>query len=212
LSLDITLPTLVADLAATGWSRGEASLADVQALLDGKDAGGLNSLGADAFVPLIAAAGPAPAALARLAALALPPAVKARLDAVATLIAGLPGVTVTLDPTERHGFEYQTWIGFSLFGDGVQGEIGRGGASDIVTPTGEREPAIGFSLYVDGLVDAGLGVVDPRRVLVPVGTDPALAAALRAQGWSTVMALSDDATPADFRCTHRLDGVEPKPV
>jgi ATP phosphoribosyltransferase regulatory subunit len=63
LSLDITLPTLVADLAAAGWPIGRASLAEVQALLDGKDTGGLMALGAEAFVPLIAAAGPAPAAL-----------------------------------------------------------------------------------------------------------------------------------------------------
>ena len=212
LSLDITLPTLVADLAAAGWSLGRATLADVQALLDGKDTGGLVAVGADAFVPLIAAAGPAASALARLAALALPAAVQARLDAVTALVAGLSDITVTLDPTERHGFEYQTWIGFSLFGDGVPGEIGRGGAYDIVTPAGEHEPAIGFSLYVDGLVDAGLGVIDPRRVLVPLHTDPAIAATLRAKGWSTVAALSHDTNPADFRCTHILDGVEPKPI
>lgn len=212
LSLDITLPTLVADLAAAGWSMGRAALPEIQTLLDGKDAGGLTALGAHAFVPLIAAAGPADAALARLATLALPDAVRARLAAVARLVDGLSGVSVTLDPTERHGFEYQTWIGFSLFGDGVSGEIGRGGAYDIVTPAGEREAAIGFSLYVDGLVDAGLGVVDPRRVLIPLHTDPAIAATLRAEGWSTVAAFSHDADPADFRCTHILDGVEPKPI
>jgi ATP phosphoribosyltransferase regulatory subunit len=212
LSIDITLPTLVADLAAAGWPLGRASLGDVQALLDGKDAGGLAALGAGAFEPLIAAAGPAAAALDRLAALPLPDGVRDRLAAVAALVAGLSDIAVTLDPTERHGFEYQTWIGFSLFGAGVPGEIGRGGAYDIVTPDGGIEPAVGFSLYVDGLVDAGLGVVDRRRVLVPIHTDPALAAALRAQGWSTVAALTPDADPADFRCTHVLDGVEPKPI
>lgn len=212
LSLDITLPTLVADLAAGGWPLGAASLDDIQTLLDGKDVGGLTAVGAQAFEPLIAAAGPAPAALARLAKLSLPVAVRARLDAVAALIAALPDIAVTLDPTERHGFEYQTWIGFSLFGDGIQGETGRGGAYQIATPEGGTEAAIGFSLYVDGLVDAGLGVVDPRRVLIPLGTDPALAAALRAQGWSTVAAFTTDASPTDFRCTHILDGVKPKQI
>ncbi|KAB7648494.1 ATP phosphoribosyltransferase regulatory subunit [Polymorphobacter fuscus] len=212
LSLDLTMPTLVADLVAAGWPLGRASLADVQALLDGKDVGGLHALGAGAFEPLIAAAGPADAALARLAALPLPDAVRARLDAVAALVAALPDIAVTLDPTERHGFEYQTWIGFSLFGAGVPGEIGRGGAYAIVTPEGATEAAIGFSLYVDGLVDAGLGVVDARRVLLPLGTDAAVAARLRADGWATVAALSADARPADFRCTHILDGVEPRAI
>jgi ATP phosphoribosyltransferase regulatory subunit len=212
LSIDLTLPTLVADLVAAGWPIGRASLAELQALLDGKDVGGLAALGADAFSPLIAAAGPAPAALVRLGALALPAAVRDRLTAVAALVDGLPDVAITLDPTERHGFEYQTWLGFSLFGAGVPGEIGRGGAYRIVTPDGESEAAIGFSLYVDGLVDLGLGQVPPRRVLVPLHTDPAIAAALRAAGWATVAALTGDADPADFRCTHRFDGVEPQPI
>ncbi len=208
LSLDITLPTLVADLAAAGWSLGRATLVDVQRLLDGKDVGGLHALGAQAFEPLIAAAGPADTALARLAALDLPAAVRERLAAVSALVDSLAGVAVTLDPTERHGFEYQTWIGFSLFGAGIAGETGRGGAYRIVTPAGDSEPAIGFSLYVDGLVDAGLGVVDPRRVLVPLGTDPAVAAQLRRDGWATVAAFAAEASPADFRCTHIWNGVE----
>ena len=209
VSIDLTLPTLVADLVSAGWPMGRATLSELQALLDGKDVGGLAALGADAFAPLVAAAGPAPSALSRLGALALPAAIRERLAMVATLVKGLD-VAVRLDPTERHGFEYQTWIGFSLFGAGVQGEIGRGGAYGIVTPDGDSEPAIGFSLYVDGLVDCGLGQVPPRRVWLPTGINPAVAAGLRAAGWATVAALSADADPFDFRCTHVLDGVEPR--
>ncbi len=212
VSIDLTLPTLIADLVAAGWPSGRATLPELQALLDGKDVGGLAALGAQAFAPLIAAAGPAEAALARLAALTLPGAVQERLAAVAALVAGLPDVSITLDPTERHGFEYQTWLGFSLFGAGVQGEIGRGGAYRIVTPDGASEAAIGFSLYVDGLVDLGLGQASPRRVLVPLHTDPAIGSALRAAGWVTVAALTHDANPAAFRCTHAFDGVEPRPI
>lgn len=212
LSLDITMPTLVADLAAAGWPLGGASLAEVQALLDGKDIGGLHAQGAAAFAPLIAAAGPIDAALAHLSGLDLPPPVRDRLAAIAALVPTLAGIAITLDPTERHGFEYQTWIGFSLFGAGIAGEIGRGGAYRITHPDGGSEAAIGFSLYVDGLVDAGLGVSDPRRVLMPVGTDPAIAAGLRRAGWSTVAALTADADPTDFRCTHIFHGVEPTPI
>jgi ATP phosphoribosyltransferase regulatory subunit len=212
LSIDITLPTLVAELAAAGWPMGRASLAEVQALLDGKDVGGLEALGAGAFEPLIAAAGPADAAFARLASLALPAPVRDRIAAVQALVVRLDGVTVSLDPTERHGFEYQTWIGFSLFGDGIAGEAGRGGAYTITRPDGGSEPAIGFSLYIDGLVDAGLGISDPRRVLLPVGTDPAVGARLRGEGWSTVAALDAGAAPQDFRCTHLWNGLEPRQV
>jgi ATP phosphoribosyltransferase regulatory subunit len=212
LTLDITLPTLVADLVAAGWPMGRASLADVQTLLDGKDAGGLKALGAEAFEPLIAAAGPAATALARIGGLALPAAVSVRLAEIAALIAGLEGVTVTLDPTERHGFEYQTWIGFSLFGSGISGEVGRGGAYGITTPDGAEEAAIGFSLYIDALVDQGLGQVPPRRILLPPGTPATVGARLRAEGWATVAAFRADADPVDFRCTYRWNGVEAAPV
>jgi len=212
LSLDITMPTLVAELAAAGWSLGRASLEQVQALLDGKDSGGLAALGAGAFEPLIAAAGPAGEALARLAALPFPTGPAARLAEITALVARLEGVAVTLDPTERHGFEYQTWIGFSLFGADIPGEAGRGGAYLIMAPDGTEEAAIGFSLYVDGLVDAGLGVTDPRRILLPFGTDPAVGAQLRRNGWSTVAAFVAGASPADFRCGHVWNGVEPLPV
>jgi len=209
LSLDLTLPTLVADLTGAGWPLGRASLAEVQALLDGKDAGGLAALGAEAFEPLIAAAGPAEAALARLRALALPTDVQSRLDAVAGLVGGA-AVAVTLDPTERHGFEYQTWLGFSLFGGGLAGEVGRGGAYRIMRPDGSAEPAIGFSLYIDALVDLGLGRLPSRRLFLPVGTSPAVAARLRGDGWVTVAALDGDATPAG--CSHIWNGQDTRPV
>ncbi|WP_439546146.1 ATP phosphoribosyltransferase regulatory subunit [Sandarakinorhabdus sp.] len=201
LSVDLTMPSLVADLAAAGWPLGEASLAQVQAWLDGKDIGTLRAAGADAFVPLIAAAGPVPAAIAALKQLDLPDPVLNRLDAIASLANGLTGVTVTLDPTERHGFEYQTWLGFSLFGAGLMAEVGRGGAYHVQHPDGRAEAAVGFSLYVDGLVDLGLGQDSPRRVLLPAGTKAAAGAQLRRDGWVTVAALAGE-DAATMRCSH----------
>lgn len=202
LSVDLTMPTLVADLAAAGWPLGQASLAQVQALLDGKDIGALKALGADAFVPLIAAAGPVDAAIIALRQLDLPDAILDRLDAIAALAAGLTGVAITLDPTERHGFEYQTWLGFSLFGAGLATELGRGGAYLVAGGPHPAEPAIGFSLYVDGLVDLGLGIEPQRRILLPPGTPAAEGARLRADGWITVAAFTADASAAALGCSH----------
>nr|WP_295659421.1 ATP phosphoribosyltransferase regulatory subunit [Polymorphobacter sp.] len=209
LTVDLTLPSFVADLAAA-WA-GPAPIADlatVEALLDAKDSGGLAAGGASVYQPLIAAAGPAAAALVALARLDLPPNLTARIADVAKVVDALDGVAVTLDPTERHGFDYQRWIGFTLFADGVRGEIGRGGAYSVVHPDEMREPAVGFSLYVDGLVDAGLGVVERDRVLLPLGTLPAVGDRLRAEGWIAVAALDADAAPAAFRCTHVWNGVD----
>src|SRR3546814_7641898 len=107
-------------------------VAALQASLDGKDAAGLTALGADAYQPLIAAAGPVDQALKRLRAFGAGDALDTRLDAVSILVEPLRArAGVTLDPTERHGFEYQSWIGFSLFGEGVPGEIGQIGRAHV---------------------------------------------------------------------------------
>jgi ATP phosphoribosyltransferase regulatory subunit len=213
LTVDLTLPGLVADLATGPWPLNDGAREAVAALLDAKDVAGLRAAGAATYEPLIAASGPADAALARLRALSLGAAIDARLGDVAAIVAGLPdSVAVTLDPTERHGFDYQSWIGFAIFAPAVRGEVGRGGAYAVTHPGGATEPAVGFSLYVDGLVDAGLGVTAARRVLLPPGTPAAVGAELRAAGWSTVAAFADDVDGHAFRCTHVWNGVEVSPL
>ena len=209
ITVDLTLPSFVADLAAV-WAGPApiAGIAAVEALLDAKDSAGLAAAGASLYAPLIAAAGPAPAALAALTRLDLPPDLAARLIDTAAVVAALAGdendVAVTLDPTERHGFDYQRWIGFTLFADGIRGEIGRGGAYSVVHPDGATEPAVGFSLYLDGLVDAGFGITPRRRIALPAGTSRAVGEQLRSDGWVTVAMLDSGAATGD--CSHRWDG------
>ena len=221
LALDLTLPDLVAALHTAGLPSGVASLATLQRLLDGKDVAGLRAQGAQAYEPLITAAGPARSALAKLHALAeqWPAAAAAalmqRLHPLAHVIghlATLPDLSLSLDPTERHGFEYQSWLGVSLFGAGLTTEIGRGGSYTLLHPDGRTEPAIGVSLYLDGLVEAGFGASASRRLHCPASTSAASAAALRAQGWSTVIALAAGEDPACQRCTHVLVDGQPVPL
>lgn len=208
MSVDLTLPDLVGTLAAGPWPVA-ATLADVQTALDGKDGAALQALGAGRYGALIEAAGPAEAALARLKALDAAGALDTRITGLERLVAtASPHAAVTIDPTERHGFEYQTWIGFSVFAAGVRGEVGRGGTYLVRHPGGGEEAAVGFSLYVDGLVDAGLGALRRRRLFVPIGTDAALAAQLRTEGWTTVAALTDADTPIRLRCDYALENSE----
>ncbi len=209
LSIDFTLPDLLGQLAG---DMAPDTLAALREALDGKDAAGVAAIDR-AYLPLIEAAGPFEAALARLRESAHGPALKTRLDGLAEIAASVPaGVALTLDPTERHGFEYQSWLGFSLFKTGVPVEVGRGGSYAIVHDDGAEEPAIGFSLYADAILDAGLAPVERRRLFVPVGADPAAAAELRRQGWVTVAALEAEDTPAAQLCTHVLTPRGPEPA
>jgi ATP phosphoribosyltransferase regulatory subunit len=213
ITVDLTLPDLVETLAVGPMPIAQEHIAVVRTMLDAKDWGGLSAAGAEAYLPLLSAAGPIATALARLRALAQPEVLDRRLAGIEAIAAAVGDrATLTLDPTERHGFEYQSWIGFSLFGHGpngetLSGEIGRGGSYTILHADGREEPAVGFSLYLDPLVDVGLGFEPSRRVFLPLGHDPAAAARLRGEGWTTVAALSDADTPDT--CTHRLEGSEP---
>jgi ATP phosphoribosyltransferase regulatory subunit len=149
LTVDLTLPDLVQTLAGLVLSSGE--IAQLDALLDMKDAGGLVEAGFADWLPLISATGPVASALETLRRFdhaGLMASRIAGIQAIAALIADA-GVRVTLDPTERHGFEYHSWFGFSLFLSGGANAIGRGGCYAIVQGNGREEAATGFSVYPD---------------------------------------------------------------
>lgn len=216
ITIDFTLPDLI-DCLADGplpVARGPVREA-LRDALDAKDAGAVADLGPDAaaYLPLISLTGPFHAAMDALEAFDA----GAGAGAVASRIAGLRAiaapidwdVTLTLDPTERHGFEYQNWFGFSIFAEGFIGEIGRGGSYAIARDDGTFEPAMGFSLYPDPLIDARSGRGETRRVFLPVGHDAERAKALRGEGWVTVAALSDADDGRALGCTHRLSGDAP---
>ena len=210
LAVDLTLPDLVTHLAQGPLPIAADRIDAVRTALDAKDVAALTALGAENFLPLLRAAGPLPAALDALAALNLP-LIETRLDAIRSITTALDGkARLMLDPGERHGFEYQTWLGFSLFGSGVSGEIGRGGSYTIVHADGREEAAIGFSLYLDPLIDAGSGQAKTKRLFLPLDTTGHEAASLRAEGWITVAALSAHDDPAALACTHILTANGPK--
>ena len=208
-TLDITLPRLAPALLEAAGVEGEARRRLARAL-DRKDAAAVAELakeagGAALLLPaLLAAAGPAEGALAALEAAALPQAARAIADNAAAVIAALraraPGLRVTLDPVEFRGFRYHTGVAFTIFGEGMTGEIARGGRY----LSGE-EPATGMSLYPDALLRAVAPAAPRARVFVPMGADPQAARALRAQGLATIAQLAPGDTPASLRCTHSLD-------
>jgi ATP phosphoribosyltransferase regulatory subunit len=190
ITLDLTMPDLLDVLKPKG------DRAELKAALDAKDAGAVPP----ALAPLIAAAGPLPEAMERMRAFDSDSKLAERLDAIEAIAAAVPvDVRVTLDPTELHGFEYQSWFGFSLFSAQASGEIGRGGSYSI-----GKEPAVGFSAYIDPLIDAGLAQGERRRLFLPLGTNASKAASLRADGWVTVAQLTEADSAEAQICTHVL--------
>ncbi|MEO5586574.1 MAG: ATP phosphoribosyltransferase regulatory subunit [Novosphingobium sp.] len=214
ISVDFTLPDLVDALAEKALPLAADKIEAVRRELDAKDAGGLVAAGGEAYLPLLSAMGPFDEAIQTLAAIdaanqAGGGALASRITALRQIAARVSGLArLTLDPSERHGFEYQSWFGFTIYAEGARAALGRGGSYRILGPKdGSDEPAIGFSLYPDPLIDALSAGEPPRDALfLPLDHDAATAARLRAVGWRTVAALGEGDDAAALGCTHRLEG------
>lgn len=207
ISVDFTLPDLVDTLAAEEFPLDMEQVDSVRRELDAKDAGALREAGGEAYVPLLYASGPFDEAIEKLALIDAQGALASRIAGLRQIAARIAGrARLTLDPAERHGFEYQSWFGFTLYAEGVRGTLGRGGTYRI---HGSDEVATGFSLYPEELVEA-VKAEEPRReaLFLPLGHDAEAAAKLRAEGWRTVAALADSDDAAALGCSHRLEGGE----
>ncbi len=214
LSVDLSLPPLVGLLVGElGFGDGPGRA--LRQALDRKDAAAVDKLAgveAPLFQALLRAAGPAAEALKTLAGLTLPAAATdevARLDRVVALIrAAAPELTLTIDPAEHRGFEYQTGVSFTVFAEGVRGELGRGGRYAAELPHGTRESSTGFTLYMDTVLRALPEAEPPRRVYLPHGTAAARSRELRAAGWATLAGLEAVTDPSvearRLACSHLL--------
>ena len=213
ISIDFTLPDLVDTLAGADGNGAmplaPGNVAAVRRQLDAKDAGALVAAGGGAYLPLLYATGPFAQSIEKLAAIDAGGALESRIAGLREIAARLGATAqITLDPTERHGFEYQSWFGFTLFAQGVRGSLGRGGTYRIGREDGEGEVATGFSLYPDDLAGAVGAEAGRDTLFLPLGHDRDVAARLRAIGWRTVAALDESDDAEALGCTHRLEGNE----
>jgi len=209
ISVDFTLPDLVDTLASSTFPLADDQREAVRRELDAKDAGGLKQAGGEAYLPLLFATGEFEDAAEKLAAIADDGALATRIEGLRAIAARVAGrARLTLDPSERHGFEYQSWFGFTLYAESVRGALGRGGTYLI---GGSDEPATGFSLYSEELVEAVKANEDlGAKLFLPLGHDRDAARKLRLGGWRTVEALSDADDAATLGCSHVLDGTDTK--
>jgi ATP phosphoribosyltransferase regulatory subunit len=226
LSIDLNLPTVVpAIFAAYGISGDdEKELAGALAHRDATIAGAVPKVG-PLLRALLDVAGPAEAAIGKLGRIDLPAQAdiaRTRLIETVELIRRVdPGLKLTVDPLERQGFEYQTGLSFTIFARGSRRELGRGGRYRVGgEPAAELqgEPAVGFSLFADAVLNAAPAKAAAKRVYVPSHIPSKEAAALRKAGWVTVAGLGTvgDATAEAKRlgCSYILEQgrAEPRPV
>jgi len=212
LTVDLNAPTLVMAVIEDLNLSEEAELA-LRRALDRKDSKGIARYGGDAtsqLNTLLTASGDAQSAIETLLELDLPDAARDAANSlckVAQLILQASHVSkLTIDPVERRGFEYQTGVCFTLFSDGVRGELGRGGRYKLSCNSGNFEDATGCTLYMDTLLRAVKKRQPERRVFIPYGTKHSVAECLRKSGWITIVALgptSEDMMEAQrLSCNH----------
>jgi ATP phosphoribosyltransferase regulatory subunit len=214
LSIDLTMPPLVPMLLdETGMQPGlQARLGRA---LDRKDVAAVHERGgalAGVLTDLLLAAGPADRALEALRSADLTPRARVMADRMAATVAAIhgcaPGLKLTIDPVEFRGLRYHTGVCMTVYAPGRHEELGRGGRYIC----GENEPATGLTLYPDAVLRAAPATAAKRRIYVAAGTDPALAARHRAEGFATVAGLDsshdDAAAAARLGCSHVLVGGE----
>ena len=215
-SIDLTLPTLVPTLC-NELKIDEETAQSARAALDHKDAALLADFETPLSTNLIAllkASGPAKQAIAALDALSLPPESAAQVEGLKRVVEQLenaaPELTLTIDPGEYRGFEYQTGLSFTVFARGVRGELGRGGRYLLM----DGEHASGFTLFLDSLMRAVPRKVTDDRLYLPFGTSLEAGYGLRQEGWKTVAGLASEqdieAEARRLHCGHLFgaDGVK----
>jgi ATP phosphoribosyltransferase regulatory subunit len=217
-SVDLSLPPLVpAVCAAFGLDR--ASTDRARLALDRKDAAALRALDGDVAATLrqlLEATGPAEDAVAILSGVAPDPDVRKMcsdfVDVIVRLQSATPALTLTVDPVEFRGMEYQSGLSFTVFAATARAELGRGGRYAL----GNGEPATGFTFYLEALLQAVPGASPPPRVFVPCGTDRDVRQRLHGDGWRTISGLlhaSDVRAEARrLGCTHLLEGGSVHPL
>ena len=227
LSIDLTHPRLAPSVCEGLGLEREAGERARQAL-DHKDAAQLAALGGSAgkiLGGLLAATGPADAALAALGRLSLPAAATAMVEELTAVVRGVsdaaPDLPLTVDPGEFRGLEYHTGVCFTLFARGVRVELGGGGRYGTAEGAGSKggeggEPATGFTLYMDSLMRAVPAAEASLCLFLPAGTPAAEARRWRSEGWMAVQGLDPAANAeADARrlgCTHGLRGGRAEPL
>lgn len=150
-----------------------------------KDHARLHALNAQDIAEMMRHAGSADAVIQRLAATQQPEVKKAAGELqqlVEALRAHKLKATITIDLLDLSGYGYYHGIGYALFWNAPGIEVGRGGCYRA----GNGEEAVGFTLYLNELLDHLPTEKAAPIKKIPYGTSPTDAQTLQEQGFVTV--------------------------
>jgi len=218
LSVDLCMPTLVSTFCReSGFP--EDTMNDIRRALDRKDAAAVSELAgkigterSETLNAMLSAAGPSEKTLNTLTALELGPMARLEVETLSNVVAlvatATDNVSLTVDPVENRDFEYHTGVTFTYFATDVRGELGTGGRYESGETTSGKEPATGFTLFLDTILRAMPRHTEERRLFLPMNTPAGKAGELREQGWMTVSGLEEvadtEAEAKRLQCSHLL--------
>lgn len=216
ISIDFTTPEIIRTLAAVTQDA-DAFVHTCQR----RDEDALKKFGEGGklMIKLNQASGPADEFFKQIKATKFPAAIKASFvklnEVISEFRKGLVAygldkvITLTVDPLETKGFEYETTPSFTLFARDIRGELGRGGFYEASFQLGpkklHKEPATGFTLYMDSMLRAVKAQDDIKRIFVPAGTSWAEGRLLQEQGYVVIRGAGDKASAkelAGMNCSH----------
>ena len=182
ITIDLHYPSVLEALLKHYAPEKHAAIRDAVRL---KDPARLVALEAMDIAEMMRHAGPADVVLARLSASPLPEVKRAASD-LAALVAALSAAqviaSITIDLLDLAGYGYYSGIGYAMFWNKAGIEVGRGGC--YATDGGES--AVGFTLYINDVLDQLPTEAAAPIKTIPHGTSAADAAKLQAQGFVTV--------------------------
>ncbi len=182
LTIDLHFPAVLEALFTDTSANDAAAIREAVRL---KDIAQLKRLKADLIVQLLETAGPADSALKKLQAIAHPAVTRATAE-LAELVAALKqqqvAATLTVDMLDLSGYGYYVGVGYAMFWNQAGIEVGRGGCYT----TGSGEPAVGFTLYINEMLDQLPAEAAAPVKSIPYGTPASDAAKLHAQGFVTI--------------------------
>ncbi len=182
LTIDLHYPAVLEALLKKYPAEKHAAIRDAVRL---KDHARLQALEALDIAEMMRHAGPAKDVLQRLTASTVPEVKDAARDLAAlmdALTVQKVSATLTIDLLDLNGYGYYTGIGYAIFWNKAGIEVGRGGCYRTAT----HEDAVGFTLYINDLLDKLPGESAALVKTIPYGTPAREVAELHSQGFMTV--------------------------